>query len=62
LQEAFEQAARGIDAVSELAPDFVRLHDRAQQLSQRAQRFAEPCASGSVRTVTSLDWQAVPAD
>ena len=51
MQEAFEQAARGLDTVSELSPDFVRLHDRAQQLSQRARRFAESCASGSVRWV-----------
>lgn len=51
LQEAFADAARGLDTVSELSPDFVRLQDRAQQLAQRAERFAEPCASGSVRWV-----------
>ncbi|MDM0024020.1 ATP-dependent DNA helicase [Variovorax saccharolyticus] len=51
LQEAFAGAARGLDTVSELSPDFVRLHDRAQQLAQRAERFAEPCAIGSVRWV-----------
>jgi ATP-dependent DNA helicase DinG len=51
LQEAFAGAARGLDTVSELSPDFVRLHDRAQQLAQRAERFAEPCATGSVRWV-----------
>ncbi|MDM0013628.1 ATP-dependent DNA helicase [Variovorax sp. J22P168] len=51
LHRAFEQAAQGLDTVSELSPDFVRLHDRAQQLSQRAQRFADACAEGSVRWV-----------
>jgi len=51
LQQAFADAARGLDTVSELSPDFVRLHDRAQQLAQRAERFAEACAPGSVRWV-----------
>lgn len=51
LQQAFEGAAQGLDTVSELSPDFVRLHDRAQQLSQRALRFAEACAAESVRWV-----------
>jgi ATP-dependent DNA helicase DinG len=51
LQQAFARAAEGLDTVSELSPDFVRLHDRAQQLAERAQRFAQACASGSVRWV-----------
>ncbi|MDM0073893.1 ATP-dependent DNA helicase [Variovorax sp. J2P1-59] len=51
LQQAFADAARGLDTVSELSPDFVRLHDRAQQLSDRAKRFAETCPTGSVRWV-----------
>lgn len=51
LREAFETALRGLDTVSELAPDFVRLHERAQQLAERAQRFAGECAPGSVRWV-----------
>ncbi|VTU25570.1 putative ATP-dependent helicase DinG [Variovorax sp. PBL-E5] len=51
LQQAFARAAEGLDTVSELSPDFVRLHDRAQQLAERARRFAEPCASESVRWV-----------
>ncbi len=49
LQQTFEAAARGLDMVSELAPDFVRLQERAQQLGQRTRRFAEACAPGSVR-------------
>lgn len=51
LQQAFEQAAEAIDTVSEIAPDFVRLHERATQLVQRAARFALPCAPESVRWV-----------
>ncbi|HEY2255728.1 MAG TPA: ATP-dependent DNA helicase [Variovorax sp.] len=51
LGQAFAEAARGLDTVTELAPDFVRLHDRAQQLAQRAQRFAQACAADSVRWV-----------
>ena len=49
LQQAFEDAAEGLATVSEIAPDFVRLHDRAAQLAERAARFATPCATDSVR-------------
>lgn len=51
MREAFEAAAEGLDMVSELAPDFVRLHERAVRLAERAARFARPCALGSVRWV-----------
>jgi len=51
LQQAFAEAARGLDMVSELSPDFVRLHERAQQLAERSDRFAQPCAPESVRWV-----------
>ncbi|MDQ0024684.1 ATP-dependent DNA helicase DinG [Variovorax paradoxus] len=51
LQHAFEQAAEGLDTVSEISPDFVRLHERAQQLATRAARFALPCEVESVRWV-----------
>lgn len=51
LQAAFEQAAEGLDTVSEISPDFVRLHERATQLAERAARFAQPCALASVRWV-----------
>jgi ATP-dependent DNA helicase DinG len=51
LQHAFEMAAEGLDMVSEISPDFVRLHERAQQLAKRAARFAQPCAVDSVRWV-----------
>jgi ATP-dependent DNA helicase DinG len=51
LQAAFEDAAESLDTVSEISPDFVRLHERAEQLADRADRFVQPCASGSVRWV-----------
>jgi len=51
LQHAFEAAAEGLDTVSELSPDFVRLHDRAMALASRTARFALPCAPESVRWV-----------
>ena len=51
LQSAFEDAAEGLDTVSEISPDFVRLHERAVKLAERAERFARPCALGSVRWV-----------
>ncbi|MGJ3704517.1 ATP-dependent DNA helicase [Variovorax sp. AFSI2.2] len=51
LQHAFEMAAEGLDTVSEISPDFVRLHERAQQLAKRAARFALPCEVESVRWV-----------
>ncbi len=51
LQQAFEHAARGLDTVSELSPDFVRLHERAEQLAERATRFAKACPAESVRWV-----------
>ncbi|MBO9514420.1 MAG: ATP-dependent DNA helicase [Variovorax sp.] len=51
LGHAFAAAARGLDTVSELSPDFVRLHERAEQLAERASRFAQACPSGSVRWV-----------
>jgi ATP-dependent DNA helicase DinG len=37
--------------VSEMAPDFVRLHERASVLAERAAAFCQPCPAGSVRWV-----------
>ncbi|HEY1229172.1 MAG TPA: ATP-dependent DNA helicase, partial [Ramlibacter sp.] len=48
---ACEQAAEAIATVSEIAPDFQRLHERAVTLAERAARFTEACDSGSVRWV-----------
>ncbi len=49
VAQACEEAMQALDTVSEIAPDFMRLHDRAASLAQRAQRFIQPCEPGSVR-------------
>ncbi|MDM0006108.1 ATP-dependent DNA helicase [Variovorax sp. J22G73] len=51
LQHSFELAAEGLATVSEISPDFVRLHERARQIAKRTARFALPCAVDSVRWV-----------
>jgi ATP-dependent DNA helicase DinG len=51
LQHSFELAAEGLATVSEISPDFVRLHERARQIAKRMARFALPCAVDSVRWV-----------
>jgi ATP-dependent DNA helicase DinG len=49
LESALRLAAEGLATVSEIAPDFVRLHERAATLAQRVQAFGGPAAEGSVR-------------
>jgi ATP-dependent DNA helicase DinG len=49
LQQACEPVMAALSTVSELAPDFQRLFERAEELGRRAQRFAGPCAAGAVR-------------
>lgn len=49
LEGALAQAAEGLGTVSEIAPDFVRLHERAATLAQRVRGFAGDAAPGSVR-------------
>lgn len=49
LGEALIQAADGLETVSEISPDFVRLHERALLLGERASRFTSDCQPGSVR-------------
>jgi ATP-dependent DNA helicase DinG len=51
LESAGRQAMAGLDTVSELAPDFVRLYERAEALVQRAAAFAADVEPGSVRWV-----------
>jgi ATP-dependent DNA helicase DinG len=51
LEQACTAAMEALDTVTEIAPDFVRLHERAAVLAQRAAGFAHPCPSGSVRWV-----------
>ncbi|MBC7611127.1 MAG: ATP-dependent DNA helicase [Polaromonas sp.] len=43
------QACDALNTVSEIAPDFVRLHERASDLADRVQGFANHCEAGSVR-------------
>ena len=49
VMAALQQAIVALDTVTELAPDFVRLHARAVGLAERVQQFAHPCAPASVR-------------
>ena len=51
VYEAFHQAAEALDTVSEIAPDFVRLNERADALAERAKGFCESVRAGSVRWV-----------
>ncbi len=51
LHQALADAAAALATVSELAPDFVRLHQRALLLAQRAERFGQPCEPALVRWV-----------
>ncbi len=51
VAEACLAAMDALDTVSEIAPDFQRLHARAAALAQRAGRFAGPCEQGSVRWI-----------
>jgi ATP-dependent DNA helicase DinG len=49
LEAALHQAAEGLATVSEIAPDFVRLHERASLLAQRVQAFDREPEAGCVR-------------
>lgn len=51
LPRALAAAAAALDTVSELAPDFVRLHERALLLAGRAAGFARDCPADNVRWV-----------
>jgi ATP-dependent DNA helicase DinG len=42
-------AREALATVSEIAPDFVRLHERATVIAERATRFLDACEPGSVR-------------
>jgi ATP-dependent DNA helicase DinG len=49
LDAALGLACEGLATVSELAPDFVRLHERASMLAEQSLAFTKPCAAGAVR-------------
>ncbi|WP_077562730.1 ATP-dependent DNA helicase [Polaromonas sp. C04] len=51
LHAACSQAMAALDTVSEMAPDFVRLHERACQFAERVACFSGQCALESVRWV-----------
>ena len=49
VEEALQMAIAALDMVSEIAPDFVRLHDRAREMASRAKRFLQAPEKGQVR-------------
>jgi ATP-dependent DNA helicase DinG len=51
LQVALQAALAALDTVSEMAPDFVRLHERVSMQLRLIQDFQDPCAEGTVRWV-----------
>lgn len=51
LDAACERAREALDTVSELAPDFVRLAERAASLAALARRFAGEAQAGQVRWI-----------
>ncbi len=51
LHEACSLAMAALSTVSELAPDFVRLHERAERMARQVKAFAGPCEPGAVRWV-----------
>jgi ATP-dependent DNA helicase DinG len=51
LRTALGGALEALDTLSEIAPDFVRLHERAGALLRQCERFAEPCPSDAVRWI-----------
>lgn len=51
VHEACLHARATLDTVSEIAPDFVRLHERADQLAERTGSFANPCSAEYVRWI-----------
>lgn len=51
VHTACEKAGVALDTVSEIAPDFVRLHERATELAARADAFLHAMEPGCVRWV-----------
>ncbi len=51
MAEACHEAAKALDTVSEMAPDFTKLQERAEQLAGTAERFSNPCLDGHVRWI-----------
>lgn len=51
-------AVAALDTVSDIAPDFPKLQERAEQLARRAQSFGVEAASGKVRWIDISPQQA----
>ena len=49
VSRACENADKALDAVTETAPDFVRLKERVLGIKESVSRFMAPCEAGSVR-------------
>jgi ATP-dependent DNA helicase DinG len=49
VEESLQMAMAGLDMVSEIAPDFVRLHERAREMASRSKRFLQAPEAGQVR-------------
>ena len=49
VEDALQMAMAALDMVSEIAPDFVRLHERARDMALRAKRFLQKPEKGQVR-------------
>ena len=58
VAEACSGAAAALDTVSEIAPDFVRLHERAVRLAEVACRFGERAEARHIRWIDLLAHQA----
>nr|WP_236589820.1 ATP-dependent DNA helicase [Ramlibacter aurantiacus] len=49
VSRACDAALEALETVHEVAPDFLRLAERARTLAERADRFVRPCDPASVR-------------
>ena len=56
--ESCDAALEGLEQVSELAPDFVKLAERAARLAQLAKLFSDAAATGNVRWIEVSPHQA----
>ncbi len=55
---ACEAARAALDTVSEIAPDFVRLAERAARIAELATQFAGPCDDARIRWIDLSPMQA----
>ena len=58
IESAFAAAQQALAAVSESAPDFPKLLERAAELGARASQFLQPAATGTVRWIDLTPNQA----